>query len=94
MSDERSDGLNWAQAKDRIDSGETRDKIAHPDPAASPLGTDAEAGGHGTAPEHIARSASAERQVPTSPPERGNRLPYGLLAAVAVILLIVLVWGL
>lgn len=28
-----------------IDAGKTGDKKAHPDPAASPLGTDAEAGG-------------------------------------------------
>lgn len=32
-----------AQLKGAIDSGETRDKVDYPDPAASPLGTDAEA---------------------------------------------------
>jgi hypothetical protein len=52
--------MNWAQARDRIDRGETGDKKAVEDPAAAPLGTDAEAGGSSTAGEHIARSAAAE----------------------------------
>jgi hypothetical protein len=30
----------------KIDRGETGDKVAFPDPAAAPLGTDAEAGGY------------------------------------------------
>lgn len=33
------------QLKDDIDSGRTEDKVAFPDPAAAPLGTDEEAGG-------------------------------------------------
>lgn len=32
--------------RDRIDRGKGQDKVAFPDPAAAPLGTDAEAGGH------------------------------------------------
>jgi hypothetical protein len=51
---------NWAQARARIDRGATGDKIANPDPAAAPLGTDAEAGGAATAGEEIARSARQE----------------------------------
>ena len=48
---------NWAQARAQIDRGETGDKIAVNDPAAAPLGTDAEAGGASTAAEDIAHSA-------------------------------------
>jgi hypothetical protein len=48
---------NWAPARARIDRGETGDKIAADDPAAAPLGTDAEAGGASTPAEAIARSA-------------------------------------
>jgi hypothetical protein len=48
------------QARERIDRGETGDKVAVPDPAAAPLGTDAEAGGWPTASEHIARSTAAQ----------------------------------
>ena len=44
----------------RIDSGEAADKVDFPDPAAAPLGTDAEAGGAPpgeTARERAARDA-------------------------------------
>lgn len=34
-----------ARERIRTDRGENRDKIAYPDPAAAPLGTDEEAGG-------------------------------------------------
>jgi hypothetical protein len=48
-----------------IDSGRTRDKVAYPDPAAAPLGSDAEAAG--TPPSRPARRAAA---APVGPPER------------------------
>lgn len=51
-----TDDMNWSQLRDRIDRGETGDKKAAEDPAAAPLGTDAEA----TRREHIARSAAEE----------------------------------
>jgi hypothetical protein len=44
VADQRDAPTNWAQARARIDRGETGDKIAAPDPAVVPLGTDAEAG--------------------------------------------------
>jgi len=43
--------MNWAKVKHLIDSGRTREKVNHPDPAAAPLGTDEEAGGARTSPE-------------------------------------------
>jgi hypothetical protein len=52
---------NWAQARAQIDRGATGDKIAADDPAAAPLGTDAEAGGASTPAEQIARSLQLER---------------------------------
>jgi hypothetical protein len=36
------------QLRADIDAGRTGDKVAFPDPAVAPLGTDAEAGGHST----------------------------------------------
>jgi hypothetical protein len=36
------------QLRADIDAGRTGDKVAHPDPAAAPLETDAEAGGDST----------------------------------------------
>ena len=50
--------MNWAKAKHRIDSGKTREKVNHFDPAAAPLGTDEEAGGASTRPEDIAASST------------------------------------
>ncbi|GAB4072284.1 hypothetical protein KHC28_01370 [Ancylobacter sonchi] len=60
-----------------IDSGKTRDKVAFPDPAAAPLGTDDEAAGTPASPERI---AYAEQQIerskgdaPGAPDERSRR---------------------
>lgn len=49
--------MNWAKAKHRIDTGRTREKVNHFDPAAAPLGTDEEAGGTRTPPEDIAAAS-------------------------------------
>jgi hypothetical protein len=62
VADQRDAPTNWAQAPAQIDRGETGDKIAAPDPAAAPLGTDAEAGGVATKAEDIARSARLQMQ--------------------------------
>ena len=40
--------ITGEQLRAEIDAGETGDKVAFPDPAAAPLATDAEAGGHTT----------------------------------------------
>jgi hypothetical protein len=37
--------INGEQLRAEIDSGRTGEKVGFPDPAAAPLGTDAEAGG-------------------------------------------------
>jgi hypothetical protein len=58
---------NWAQVRDATDSGRTGDKVCASDPAAAPLGTDEEAGGHATSPEDIART------IPNDPPRRPRK---------------------
>jgi hypothetical protein len=45
------------QLRIRIDRGETGDKVAAPDPAAAPLGTDDEAGGFPPTEEERALAA-------------------------------------
>jgi hypothetical protein len=55
--------INGEQLRAEIDSGRTGEKVGFPDPAAAPLGTDAEAGGHGTSFKSEARVA---------PPSRGR----------------------
>lgn len=48
--------MNWSQVRKQTDSGKMHDKVAYPDPAAAPLGTDEEAGGARTSPEAIAEA--------------------------------------
>jgi hypothetical protein len=48
------------QLKHAIDRGAANDKVDWPDPAASPLGTDAEAGGAAPKPSEIANAAAHE----------------------------------
>lgn len=55
-----------------IDRGKTGDKTDYPDPAAAPLGTDAEAGGHPPSDEELRIAREAERHRPS---ERDNAAP-------------------
>jgi hypothetical protein len=66
VSNARKTDMNWAQVRDRIDRGETGDKIAVGDPAAAPLGTDTEADGSATGGEDIARSAALQQAGPAA----------------------------
>ncbi|HJS84359.1 MAG TPA: hypothetical protein VJ779_02750 [Acetobacteraceae bacterium] len=53
-----SEASKAARLRREIDAGRTGDKVGAPDPAASPLGTDAEAGaGHDEEGLRIARQA-------------------------------------
>ena len=96
MQDERDQARNWAQARERIDSGQTGDKVAASDPAAAPLGTDGEAGGDGTPAEDIDRSvrrqeagaaedAAHRRRAARQRRVLGTAALVGLAVAVAVI---------
>ncbi|WP_173932719.1 hypothetical protein [Chelativorans sp. Marseille-P2723] len=63
-----------------IDDGKTGEKIRYPDPAAVPLGTDAEAAGQPPSIEE--RKQEAESRAYTSEPAergRGTLLIYALL---------------
>ena len=51
-----------AQLKEGIDRGSAGDKVDFPDPAASPLGTDAEAGGVAPTPTEVASAYKQEIQ--------------------------------
>jgi len=53
--------ITGEQLRAEIDAGKTGDKVAFPDPAAAPLVTDAEAGGHTTMFPSERRSAKHER---------------------------------
>ncbi|RUT29253.1 hypothetical protein EMQ25_14080 [Arsenicitalea aurantiaca] len=52
------------QLRDHIDKGGSSDKVAYPDPAAAPLGTDDEAAGKSPSREERRMAAGAEIAAP------------------------------
>ncbi|MEC7760938.1 MAG: hypothetical protein VX874_03370 [Pseudomonadota bacterium] len=56
----RDGSAKVARLRDEIDSGRSDDKVAARDPAAAPLGTDAEAGGHPPTAAEADRAADLE----------------------------------
>ena len=76
------------QIRRAIDSGKSADKIAFPDPAAAPLGTDDEASGHPPTAEQRDRAASeTTRARPKSDKAQWAFLPL----VIGVPLLVVIV---
>lgn len=86
MTTSRGPATNWSQVRDRIDRGETGDKVAAEDPAAAPLGTDAEAAGTPIASAAVARSAAAEQAAPAAARDRDRRPLGWLVLAIAALL--------
>lgn len=101
------DVSNTAQLRDAINAGETGDKIAGFDPAASPLGADDEAAGappseavvrQAYAAEMSGRPASATANAATPELQPDARLPRSggwmswALAGIAVALALAVVW--
>jgi hypothetical protein len=85
-----------SQLRDDIDSGRTRDKVAHSDPAAAPLGTDDEAAGTPPTGEQVstARRHEAGRDVPDpspadQPPMQAGMAPGGRFVWLIVGLVVV-----
>jgi hypothetical protein len=75
---------NVDQLRHAIDKGATGDKVRSGDPAAAPLGTDAEAGGTSPSTSEIATDAAATAHRDRAHPSpRSGPLIY--LAIVAVI---------
>jgi hypothetical protein len=79
-----------------IDAGRTGDKVAFPDPAAAPLGTDEEAAGTPPTPEHLDIAFAQEPRRPTRHRYRnGGRIAIVLIAIafIATIALLLAVSG-
>jgi hypothetical protein len=85
VTDPRETAGNWSQVRERIDRGETGDKRAVGDPAAAPLGTDAEAGGASSSSEAVARSAAAETAGPAARAAAQGRTPRRSLRVILVL---------
>lgn len=71
--DPRSDPKTADRLRKDIDRGRTGDKTAYPDPAAAPLGTDAEAGGHPPTDEELRMARKAEMRRKDSPAPSEDR---------------------
>lgn len=74
---------NVDQLRHEIDSGRLGDKIDFPDPAAAPLGTDAEAGGNPVKPAELAIEQKARALSPK--PRRASDQDPGLLIYLAML---------
>ena len=63
---------NVDEFRHAIDTGRTGDKVAHPDPAAAPLGTDDEAAGTPVTQERLNMAWAAEHKtdIPTADKSR------------------------
>jgi len=64
------------QIRRRIDRGEAADKVDFPDPAAAPLGTDAEAGGAPPSRAERAMASHAENRADAPEETREARRTY------------------
>lgn len=64
-----------ARLRHDIDRGTGGDKVAHPDPAAAPLGTDDEAAGRSPSAERVARAQDQQNWQcgPTDPNRSAHR---------------------
>ena len=66
----KSGSAGAARLRDDIDRGAAGDKVAFSDPAASPLGTDDEAGGHPPTAEQVQHARKQETRAEASDAKR------------------------
>ena len=77
------------QIRNAIDRGATGEKVAYLDPAAAPLGTDAEAGGHPPTKQERALDARSRTLNHERQPVNGVPIYLAMLALVAAAILII-----
>jgi hypothetical protein len=77
------------QMRDAIDSGATGEKVGYPDPAAAPLGTDAEAAGKSPTPTERRLEANTQVAHPPAVPPDGRLVYFGLIGLVAGAILVI-----
>jgi len=70
--------------REDIDSGATGEKVPGPDPAAAPLGTDAEAGGASQTLAERKLEAASRRQITGSAPQPSRQSRWVAVALVLV----------
>lgn len=75
------------QLRSAIDSGRTGEKVNFPDPAAAPLGTDAEAAGEPPSVKERKTEVRSRPRAPGAEEDRGMVYYLGLVAAAYVLML-------
>lgn len=94
MNDKPSDNtrLHADDLRQAIDSGHTGDKVAAPDPAAVPLGTDDETAGQAPSHDQVQRALERERRdLEPGSAKGGARTWITLIVAGLVLLALLLV---
>jgi hypothetical protein len=83
-----------SRLRHEIDSGQTRDKVNYPDPAAAPLGTDEEAAGTPISREAVRQASRQELRPAKRPGPRAGAGLWQFLAwlAATVALFFVTLW--
>jgi hypothetical protein len=77
---------NTEQLRNAIDTGKTGEKVAFPDPAAAPLGTDDEAAGTPPTIDQVRMALTHEYRAPAEP--TGQRRTWIPMVAVLVVVLV------
>lgn len=77
------------QIRNAIDSGVTGEKVGFPDPAAAPLGTDAEAGGNTPTRTERAMETKAQIELPPRVPPNGVAIYLAAIAAVGLAIVLI-----
>jgi hypothetical protein len=82
------------QLRDDIDHGRTSDKVAAPDPATAPLGTDDEAGGTRLDPAlvHEMRQRELALGQPKSRSRLTNIMAVWLVLTAVIVIVVALAW--
>lgn len=85
-----------ARLRDKIDSGATGEKVGFSDPAAAPLGTDAEAGGARLSAAEMAKIdpvANSDQMEKPTPAERYSGLSATRIVGMIAVAILVLALG-
>ena len=77
------------QIRHDIDSGATGEKVGFPDPAAAPLGTDAEAGGNTPTVQERAMEVRARVELPPRVKPNGVVIYLALIAMVSLAIVLI-----
>lgn len=78
------------QIRHAIDSGVTGEKVGYPDPAAVPLGTDAEAGGNTPTRTERKMDSTVQVGVERRVPPNGVAIYLGIIAIIIVVAAVLL----